>query len=157
RLVHQRRAGHAPGQVAVVFEYVGFPAELARRQVETDELARGPQGEGAVAENGGRGAGPVAAEALAEQRRPGVGPALAAAARVVADDGLLAAALLDGHGDATGGGEARVAAADRLAPQLARRLGRPVGRQGGAADVAVAPRAEVAGEVVGRGRGQRHG
>src|SRR5262249_26428976 len=109
----------------------------------------------AVVENGGRGARPVAAEPLAEERRPGVGPALATTGRVVANDGLLVAALLDGDGHAAGDGEARVAAADRLAPQLAGRVRLPVGFQGGADDLAVAPRTEVAGEVVGRGFDQR--
>src|SRR6266849_5563004 len=47
-----------------------------------------------------------------------VGPALFAGGRLVADDDLVAAALLDGHGPLAGDGKSRVAATTGLPPDL---------------------------------------
>src|SRR5262249_2148967 len=104
------------------------PAFLPIGAIDAEELARRAQRVDAAGVDRRRGARPVA-EDIAEVGLVGVRPILIARVAVVADQRLLAAALLPRDGPLARPGRAGEAAAARLAPEDLRRGRFPVGRE----------------------------
>src|SRR5262249_3744530 len=139
-------------------EEVDGPPQLAGGQVEADKPAGAPERKDQATVDGRRRHRPLAAAGVVEAGGVGGGPKLIAGGRVVANDRLVAAALLDADGTAGHHGETGKTGAARLLPKFARRVVLPVARQGRADDDAVPAAVAVAGVIVRRcvaGR-QRH-
>src|SRR5262249_14154756 len=94
-VIHERRPTHAPLDVVVVGEDVGFPFDFAGGTVEAFEPAGRAEGVDVAVGDGRRRAGAVAAERLAEVGRILVDPTLMARGGAIADDGFVVAPLFD--------------------------------------------------------------
>src|SRR5205807_913648 len=112
-------AAHAPLDVRLAPQDLRLPFRLARGGVEAGQVPGRAECVDLAVGDGGRSPRAVAAHGLGEAGAVVVAdPALQPGGGVVAGNGFLAGALLDGNGGVAGNGEARIAAAARVPPHL---------------------------------------